>query len=87
MSLFEEIQEIICKQLKARPEDVALETSFIEDLTADSLDIIELIMAIEEKFDIEIPDEDAEEMETVDDVVKYIAGKTNRNQDFLNERG
>ncbi len=83
MIIFKEIQEVICKQLKASPEDVALETSFIEDLTADSLDIIELIMAIEEKFNIEIPDEDAEEMETVDDVVKYIAGKINRNQDIF----
>jgi acyl carrier protein len=75
MSLFEEIQEIICEQLKAEPEEVKLETSFIDDLGADSLDSIELVMALEEKFNIEIPDEDAEEMYAVADVVKYIEDK------------
>ena len=81
MSLFEEIQEIICEQLKARPEEVKLETSFIDDLGADSLDSIELVMALEEKFNIEIPDEDAEGMNTVDDVIRYVAKKTNRDFD------
>ena len=75
MSLFEGIQEIICEQLKAKPEEVKSETSFIEDLGADSLDLIELVMALEEKYNIEIPDEDAEGMETVSYLVKYIAGK------------
>jgi len=83
MSLFKEIQEIICEQLKARPEEVKLETSFIDDLGADSLDSIELVMALEEKFNIEIPDEDAEKMNTVEDVVKYIAAKTNRDSEIL----
>ncbi len=81
MSLFEEIQEIICEQLKAKPEEVKPETSFIEDLGADSLDTTELVMALEEKFNLEIPDEDAEGMETVSDVVKYIAGKIDRTQE------
>ena len=81
MSLFEEIQEIICEQLKAKPEEVKLETSFLDDLGADSLDLIELVMALEEKYNIEIPDEDAEGMETVSDVVKYIAGKIDRTQE------
>ena len=81
MSLFEEIQEIICEQLKAKPEEVKPETSFIEDLGADSLDSIELVMALEERYNIEIPDEDAEGMETVSDVVKYIAGKIDRTQE------
>ncbi len=81
MSLFEEIQEIICEQLKARPEEVKLETSFIDDLGADSLDSIELVMALEEKFNIEIPDEDAEGMNTVDDVIRYVAKKTSRDLD------
>lgn len=78
MSLFEEIQEIICEQLKARPEEIKLETSFIDDLGADLLDSIELIMELEERFNIEIPDEDAEGMNTVDDVIRYVAKKTNR---------
>jgi len=81
MSLFEEIQEIICEQLKAKTEEVELETSFIDDLGIDSLDSIELVMALEEKFNIEIPDEDAEGMETVSDVVKYIASKIDRTQE------
>lgn len=81
MSLFEEIQEIICEQLKAKPEEVKLETSFIEDLGADSLDLIELVMALEEKYDIEISDENAEGMNTVDDVIRYVAKKTNRDLD------
>lgn len=83
MSLFEEIQEIICEQLKAKPEEVKLETSFIDDLGADSLDSIELVMALEEKFSIEIPDEDSEKMNMVGDVVKYIAAKTNRVSEIL----
>lgn len=81
MSLFEEIQEIICEQLKAKPEEVKLETSFVEDLGADSLDLIELVMALEEKYDIEISDENAEGMNTVDDVIRYVAKKTNRDLD------
>ena len=72
MDLFEEVKEIICEQLKAKPEEVKLETSFIDDLGADSLDSTVLVMALEEKFNIEIPDEDAEKLYKVGDVVNYI---------------
>ncbi len=75
MDIFEEVKETICQQLKAKPEDITLETSFIDDLGADSLDSIELVMELEEKFGIEIPDEDAQEMHTVGDVVNYIGKK------------
>jgi len=82
MSLFEEIQEIICEQLGSKREEVKLETSFIDDLGADSLDLIELVIALEGKFNIEIPDEDAEGMNTVKDVVRYIEAKTNRDSEM-----
>lgn len=75
MSLFEEIQKITCEQLKVTPEEIKLETSFVEDLGVDSLDIIELVMALEEKYDIEIPDEDAEEMTKMSNVVQYIENR------------
>lgn len=78
MSLFEEIQVIICEQLVLIPGEVKPDTSFIEDLGTDSLDTIELVMALEEKFNIEIPDEDTKEMNTVANVVKYIRSKINR---------
>ena len=72
MSVFEKIKQIVVDQLGVEDEDqVTLETSF-KDLDADSLDVVELIMALEEEFDIEIPDEDAEKMETVGDAIKYI---------------
>ena len=78
MDLFEEIKGIICTQLKAKPEEITPETSFIDDLGADSVDSIELVMALEEEFGIEIPDEDAEELHTVSDVVSYIGKKIGR---------
>ncbi len=64
--------EIIVEQLGVSEEEVTLEASFIEDLGADSLDLVELIMAMEEEFSIEISDEDAEKIQTVQDVVSYI---------------
>ncbi|RPJ35884.1 MAG: acyl carrier protein [Deltaproteobacteria bacterium] len=64
--------EIIVEQLGVSEEEVTLEASFIEDLGADSLDLVELIMAMEEEFGIEISDEDAEKIQTVQDVVSYI---------------
>lgn len=70
--IFEKVQEKVADQLSIDPEDVAMESSFIEDLGADSLDIVELLMALEEEFDIEIPDEEAEKLVTVGDVVDYI---------------
>ena len=64
--------EIIVEQLGVSEEEVTMEASFIEDLGADSLDLVELIMAMEEEFGIEISDEDAEKIQTVQDVVNYI---------------
>jgi len=70
--IFEKVQEKIADQLSIDSEDIAMESSFIEDLGADSLDIVELLMALEEEFDIEIPDEEAEKLVTVGDIVGYI---------------
>ena len=69
---FEKVKEIIVEQLGVEGDDVTMEASFIDDLGADSLDIVELIMALEEEFDLEIPDEEAEKIATVGDVVDYI---------------
>ena len=70
--VFEKVNNIIIEQLGVTENAVTMEASFIDDLGADSLDIVELIMALEEEFDIEIPDEDAEKVVTVTDVVEYI---------------
>lgn len=77
MNLFEEIREIVCEQLGVNVEEAEPASSFIDDLGADSLDTVELVMALEEKFNIEIPDEDAEKIQTIGDVIKYIERKTN----------
>lgn len=68
----EKVKEIVIDQLGAEEAEVTLEAAFIDDLGADSLDIVELIMALEEEFDLEIPDEDAEKIKTVGNVVDYI---------------
>ncbi|MFO7295037.1 MAG: acyl carrier protein [Caldicoprobacter sp.] len=70
--IFEKVRDIIVEQLGVDAEEVTLESKFIDDLGADSLDIVELIMALEEEFDMEIPDEDAEKISTVGDAVEYI---------------
>ena len=70
--IFDKVKEIIVEQLNVADNTVTLEASFIDDLSADSLDIVELIMALEEEFDMEIPDSDAEKIVTVNDVVEYI---------------
>ena len=70
--IFNKVKEIIVEQLGVAETAVVGEASFIDDLGADSLDIVELIMALEEEFDIEIPDADAEKVVTVNDVVEYI---------------
>ena len=70
--VFEKVKSIIVEQLGATESSVTMEASFIDDLGADSLDIVELIMALEEEFDTEIPDADAEKVVTVGDVVEYI---------------
>lgn len=72
----ERVRGIICDQLAVESEKVKMESSFIDDLGADSLDIVELVMTMEEEFDLDIPDEDAEKMKTVGDVVKYIGSKS-----------
>lgn len=71
-AIFEKVKEVIMDQLAAEDDAVKMETSFIDDLGADSLDIVELVMALEEEFDIEIPDADAEKVVSVGDVVEYI---------------
>lgn len=70
--IFDKVKEIIVEQLGVAENTVTLEASFIDDLGADSLDIVELIMSLEEEFDMEIPDSDAEKIVTVNDVVEYI---------------
>jgi acyl carrier protein len=66
------VKEIIVNELGVEPEKVTAEASFVEDLGADSLDTVELVMAFEEEFGIDIPDEDAEQMRTVGDAIKYL---------------
>ena len=70
--VFEKVKNVIIEQLGVAENNITMEASFIDDLGADSLDIVELIMALEEEFDIEIPDSDAEKVVTVGDVVDYI---------------
>lgn len=75
MSLFEEVKEVIIEQLGVRPNEVKPETSLINDLGVDSLDTVDLVLALEEKYGMEIPDEDAVKMDTVEDVVRYVEKK------------
>lgn len=75
MSLERRVQEIIVEQLGVSAEQAVPEASFIEDLGADSLDIVELVMAMEEEFDVEIPDEDAEKIQTVAGATQYLREK------------
>lgn len=74
--MFEKVKKIIVDQLGVEEEDITLEANFIDDLGADSLDIVELIMALEEEFDLEIPDNEAEKIATVGDAVDYIKNNT-----------
>ena len=76
MAVQDKISEIIVEQLGVKPEEVVPEASFVDDLGADSLDTVELVMALEEEFGIEIPDEDAEKIQTVGDAIRYIDQKT-----------
>ena len=75
MNIEEKVKDIISEQLGVKKEEVKPESSFIDDLGADSLDTVEVVMALEEEFAIEIPDEDAEKITTVGEAVKYIDGK------------
>ena len=72
MALLYDVKEVVIEQLDCDPAEVKEDSRFVEDLGADSLDVVELVMALEEKFDIEIPDEDAEKILTVADAIKYI---------------
>lgn len=72
MALFDDVKAVIVEQLSVNADEVKLESKFVEDLGADSLDVVELVMELENKFNIEIPDEEAEKISTVKDVVDYI---------------
>ena len=72
MAIEDKVREIIVEQLGVSPEEVVPEASFIDDLGADSLDIVELVMAIEEEFALEIPDDDAEKIQTIQDAISYV---------------
>ena len=78
MAVQEKSTEIIVEQLGVKAEEVTPEASFVDDLGADSLDTVELVMALEEEFGIEIPDEDAEKIQTVGDAIKYIEEKATK---------
>ncbi len=75
MAVSEKVKSIIAEQLGVKKDEVTDEAKFIDDLGADSLDTVELVMALEEEFGIEIPDEDAEKMGTVGEAIKYIEQK------------
>lgn len=76
MSVIDErVKDIIAEQLGVKKEEIKSESSFVDDLGADSLDTVEIVMALEEEFGIEIPDEDAEKMSTVGEAIKYIDDK------------
>ncbi len=81
MAVEDKIREIIVEQLGVTAEEVVPEASFIDDLGADSLDIVELVMAIEEEFGLEIPDEDAERMQSIGDAINYVEERTAGRED------
>ena len=72
MDIFEQVKKILCDQLDLDEEQVTEDSEVIDDLGADSVDIVDLVMTLEEEFDTEIPDEDIENLRTVGDIVKYI---------------
>ncbi len=76
MSTFDRVKKVVVEQLEVSEDEVTPSASFVDDLGADSLDVVELVMGLEEEFDIEIPDEDAEKMATVGDAIAYIDEKT-----------
>lgn len=77
MSIQDKVIDIVSDQLDTPKEDVATASSFVDDLKADSLDIVELVMALEDEFDVKIPDEDYDKIKTVGDVIGYIEEKSN----------
>ena len=72
MAVFDDVRDVVVEQLSVAPDAVKLDSKIIENLGADSLDVVELVMALEEKFEVEIPDSDAEKLITINDVVTYI---------------
>ena len=72
MAIFDEVKEVVVEQLNVSPDEVKEDSKFADDLGADSLDVVELVMSLEEKFDIEIPDEEAEKIATVADAISFI---------------
>lgn len=70
--VFDKIKEMLAEQLDADPDEMSMDTKIAEDLEADSLDVVELLMSIEDEFEVEIPDEEIENLKTVGDVVEYI---------------
>ncbi|MDR2655023.1 MAG: acyl carrier protein [Oscillospiraceae bacterium] len=73
--VFEKVRQVVCDQLDLEEDQVILESSVIDDLGADSLDIVDLIMSLEEEFDVEIPEEEVDNIKTVGDIVKFIENK------------
>ena len=80
MAVEQKVKQIIVEQLGVDESQVDSNASFVDDLGADSLDIVELVMAFEEEFGVEVPDEDAEKLQTVGDVIKYIEDKSSKQQ-------
>jgi acyl carrier protein len=76
VTTFDRVKKVVVDQLDVNPEEVTQEASFVDDLGADSLDVVELVMGLEEEFDLEIPDEDAEKITTVGTAVSYIDEKS-----------
>jgi len=74
--VFEKIKEIIIEQLQAHDATITMETSLMKDLEADSLDAVEIIMAIEDEYDIEIPDDEAEKFQSIGDIVRFVEEQT-----------
>lgn len=72
MAIFDDVKAVVVEQLNVSADEVKEESKFVEDLGADSLDVVELVMALEEKFDVEIPDDQAEKIQTVGDAVRFI---------------
>ncbi|NLM34891.1 MAG: acyl carrier protein [Clostridiales bacterium] len=77
--IFEKVREIIADKLSLDEDEIKMESSFVDDLGADSLDLVELVMALEDEFDLEIPDEEVEKVTTVGDVVEYIKSHSDEN--------
>ncbi len=73
--LFEKVKDIIAEQLNAEADEITMETSMMKDLEADSLDAVEIMMALEDEFGVTIPDEDAESFKNIGDIVKYLESK------------